>query len=60
MGKDELRRALEGLTIGKDGKPERRQGLGIPLVRQLVEAHGGTLEIVSRRGEGTFATIHLP
>jgi signal transduction histidine kinase len=60
MTKDELRRALEGLHIGPDGKPERRQGLGIPLARQLVEAHGGSLEIVSSRGEGTFATIHLP
>ncbi|MGX7952295.1 ATP-binding protein [Tsuneonella sp. HG249] len=60
MTRDELRRALEGLHTGVDGKAERRQGLGIPLARQLVEAHGGTLEIVSRRGEGTFATIHLP
>lgn len=60
MSKDELRRAMEGLTTGPDGKPERRQGLGIPLARQLVEAHGGTLDIVSRRGEGTFATIWLP
>ncbi|MXO73714.1 histidine kinase [Altererythrobacter aerius] len=56
----ELRRALEGLRTGPDGKPERRQGLGIPLARQLVEAHGGTLEIVSRPHEGTFATITLP
>jgi signal transduction histidine kinase len=60
MTKDELRRAVEGLTTGPDGRPERRQGLGIPLARQLVEAHGGTLDIVSRRGEGTFATIWLP
>jgi len=60
MGRDELRRALEGVRTGADGRRERRQGLGIPLARQLVEAHGGTLEIVSRKGEGTFATIVLP
>ncbi len=60
MSADELRRAREGLRIGPDGKPERRQGLGIPLATQLIEAHGGDLEIVSRQGEGTFATIHLP
>ena len=35
-------------------------GLGLYITRQLVEAHGGTLDIVSRRGEGTFATIWLP
>ncbi len=60
MSRTELRRALEGLREGPDGRPERRQGLGIPLARQLVEAHGGTLDIVSRPREGTFATILLP
>ena len=60
MSSDELRRALEGLRTGVNGRPERRQGLGIPLARQLVEAHGGRLEIVSRSGEGTTATILLP
>jgi signal transduction histidine kinase len=59
MSHTELRRALEGLRADPNGKPERR-GLGLPLARQLVEAHGGTLEIVSRPGEGTSATIHLP
>ena len=39
---------------------ERRQGLGLPLARQLVEAHGGKLEILSRLGEGTTVTITLP
>jgi signal transduction histidine kinase len=60
MTRDELRRALEGLRTGANGKPERRQGLGIPLARQLVEAHGGSLDMVSRPGEGTTATILLP
>jgi signal transduction histidine kinase len=60
MTRDELRRALDGLRTGADGRPERRQGLGIPLARQLVEAHGGTLSILSRAGEGTTATILLP
>ena len=60
MTRDELRRALEGLRTGADGRPERRQGLGIPLARQLVEAHGGSLQLVSRQGEGTTATILLP
>jgi PAS domain S-box-containing protein len=60
MTRDELRRALEGLRIGPKGRPERRQGLGIPLARQLLEAHGGSLDLVSRQGEGTTATIRLP
>lgn len=61
MNQHELARALEGIRMAPDGKGiERRQGLGIPLARQLVEAHGGTLEIHSRKNAGTTATIHLP
>jgi two-component system OmpR family sensor kinase len=35
-------------------------GLGLVLARRIVEAHGGTLEIESKLGEGTTARIHLP
>ncbi|OYW49616.1 MAG: histidine kinase [Novosphingobium sp. 28-62-57] len=56
-----LARALEGLKVSADGKTvERRQGLGLPLVRQLVEAHGGTLELMSEPGLGTSAIVVLP
>ncbi len=61
MSQHELARALEGIRMSSDGKGiERRHGLGIPLARQLVEAHGGTLEIRSRKNSGTTATITLP
>jgi signal transduction histidine kinase len=56
-----LARALDGVKPSADGKAiERRQGLGLPLARQLVEAHGGTLELLSEPGEGTAAIIELP
>jgi signal transduction histidine kinase len=35
-------------------------GLGLPLTKALAELHGGRLELVSRKGAGTTATIHLP
>lgn len=60
MTSQELARAQGGLAPGKDGTPERRTGLGIPLARQLIEAHDGTLDIASRKGAGTTATIRLP
>ncbi|WP_324075367.1 MAG: PAS-domain containing protein [Erythrobacter sp.] len=60
MSSAELARAMGGLAQGRAGKPERRTGLGIPLARQLIEAHDGTLDIVSRQGAGTMATIRLP
>ncbi len=56
-----LARALDGLKISADGKTiERRQGLGLPLARQLIEAHDGTLELLSEPGQGTAAIIELP
>lgn len=35
-------------------------GLGLPLSQRLIEAHGGTLTLDSRPGQGCTATIHLP
>ena len=56
-----LTRALEGLRFAPDGKTvERRQGLGLPLARQLVEGHGGRLELLSEAGQGTAAIVTLP
>ena len=56
-----LARALEGIKLSADGKAvERRQGLGLPLARRLVEAHGGALELLSEPGQGTAAIIDLP
>jgi signal transduction histidine kinase len=56
-----LARALEGMKLSADGKEvERRQGIGLPLARQLIEAHGGTLELLSEPGQGTAAIIELP
>jgi signal transduction histidine kinase len=38
----------------------RRFGLGLALVREVVHAHGGTLALDGRPGEGATATITLP
>jgi two-component system cell cycle sensor histidine kinase PleC len=35
-------------------------GLGLPLVRRMIELHDGALNLSSARGKGTTATLHFP
>ena len=46
------------LTNNREG--EANLGLGLPLARQFVEAHGGTLTLMSEPGQGTAVSIELP
>jgi two-component system, cell cycle sensor histidine kinase and response regulator CckA len=39
---------------------EHGTGLGLPMVKGIVERHGGLLEVTSVRGEGTTVAIRLP
>ena len=45
-----------------DGRAEDAAaiGLGLPLARQFVEAHGGSIALESTPGEGTIVSITLP
>jgi signal transduction histidine kinase/PAS domain-containing protein len=39
---------------------EAALGLGLPLTRQFIEAHGGTVELESKKGKGTTVTLKIP
>lgn len=53
-------RAFDRFSRMNDAERGDAQGLGLPLARQLVEAHGGTLSLISEPGEGTVFTMELP
>lgn len=35
-------------------------GLGLPVVKAIIEAHQGSIEVSSRKGEGTVISVSLP
>lgn len=42
------------------GRGDAALGLGLPLTRQFIEAHGGKVELESALGKGTSVTITIP
>jgi signal transduction histidine kinase len=39
---------------------EAALGLGLPLTQQFIEAHGGSVELESKKGEGTIVSLTIP
>jgi signal transduction histidine kinase len=51
---------FERFESRSNGAGHRGPGLGLALVKSLVELHGGTVTLLSEAGEGTKATVCLP
>ena len=45
---------------GSTGRGDAALGLGLPLTRQFIEAHGGKVELQSEPGKGTSVTMTIP
>ena len=62
MTEEEQERALQPFGQAKPSTTRNYggTGLGLPITKGLIEAHGGKLEIRSRAGHGTIVRVILP
>lgn len=57
---EEQGRIWDRLYRGDKSRSQRGLGLGLSLVRAVVQAHRGRVEVVSKPGEGSEFTVYLP
>ncbi len=59
---EDLPHVFAFLYRGRQAKrnPDGGLGLGLSMVRQIVEVHGGTITAESEEGKGTIMTVRLP
>jgi two-component system cell cycle sensor histidine kinase PleC len=62
IAQDDLARVFQNFGQGRHDvvTVDKGTGLGLPIVKGLVEAHGGRIELTSRVGEGTCVTVTFP
>jgi two-component system phosphate regulon sensor histidine kinase PhoR len=61
MTTDELRQIYNKFFRAQPGESEvGGLGLGMAIVKNIVESHNGTIDIVSQRKVGTTVTVTLP
>jgi signal transduction histidine kinase len=57
---DQLGRVFQRFESRSRGSKHRGAGLGLSVVKSLVELHGGSISIQSEENKGTCVTVHLP
>jgi signal transduction histidine kinase len=58
--RDQQQRVLQRFVSDSQGSKHRGAGLGLSIVKSLVELHGGGLDLVSDAGQGTRVTVRFP
>jgi signal transduction histidine kinase len=57
---EEVPRIWDRLYRGDKSRNEKGLGLGLSLVKAVVQAHGGTVQVASQPGQGSVFTVTLP
>ncbi len=60
IAEEELAHVWQELYRGKEARETPGSGLGLALVRTVIERHGGQAAVRSRAGQGTVFTLRLP
>jgi two-component system, OmpR family, sensor kinase len=60
MGPDTASKIFERFYRGNETRGPGGSGLGLSIVRSIVEAHGGTVTVQTAPGEGSRFTVTLP
>ncbi|MGE0202328.1 MAG: ATP-binding protein [Hyphomicrobiaceae bacterium] len=60
IAKENQAKVFERFESQTQGSRHRGAGLGLSIVKSLVELHGGRVELVSEPGKGTTVTFRLP
>lgn len=60
ISQEELPHVTEELYRGKNARGLPGSGLGLALVKAIVERHGGQVTVRSREGQGTVVALRLP
>jgi signal transduction histidine kinase len=61
IGVDEQHKVFDPFYRGNQGRRFKQgMGLGLSIAKDLVEAHGGRIDLESEPGKGSQFTIHLP
>jgi signal transduction histidine kinase len=60
IGEDELPHVFDRFYRADASRTKEGTGLGLTIVKQIVELHGGSIQVSSKLGEGTCVRIALP
>jgi signal transduction histidine kinase len=60
MSADEVAHVFDRFWRSDDSRERVGSGLGLAIARAVVEAHGGSIEVVSEPNAGTTFTVRLP